>query len=92
MKHTKHVSFEAMPMSNPLRKSRTNITVDQRILEEARAYGLNVSLISEEALAAAVRAERARRWEVENAGAIAERAAWIERHGLPLADLQIWKP
>lgn len=79
-------------MSGSLRKSRTNITVDPGLLEDARAYGLNVSLISERALAAAVRAEAARRWEIENAEAIAERAAWIERHGLPLADLQVWKP
>ncbi|HVH02567.1 MAG TPA: type II toxin-antitoxin system CcdA family antitoxin, partial [Amaricoccus sp.] len=34
----------------------------------------------------------ARRWETENAEAIAERTAWIERQGLPLADLQVWKP
>ena len=78
-------------MSTPVRKSRTNITVDQEILEGARAYGLNVSMISEQALAAAVRAETARRWEMENAEAIAERTAWIERHGLPLADIQAWK-
>lgn len=79
-------------MASPLRKSRTNITIDRGLLEDARAYGLNVSRISERALAAAVRAETARRWEAENAGAIAERAAWIERHGPPLADLQVWKP
>ncbi len=79
-------------MSDPLRKARTNITVDHAVLKDARAYGLNVSLISERALAAAVRAEGARRWEMENAEAIAERAAWIERHGLPLADVQVWKP
>jgi antitoxin CcdA len=79
-------------MSGPTRKSRTNITVDHGILEDARAYGLNVSLISEQALTAAVRAETARRWEMENAEAIAERTAWIERHGLPLADFQVWKP
>lgn len=79
-------------MSISLPKSRTNITVDHRILEDARTYGLNVSQISEQALAAAVRAETARRWEIENAEAITERTAWIERHGLPLADLQVWKP
>lgn len=79
-------------MPGTLRKSRTNITIDHGILEDARAYGLNVSLISERALAAAVRAEAARRWETENAGAIAQRTAWIESHGLPLADLQVWKP
>lgn len=79
-------------MSGPGRKARTNITVDRGTLEGARAYDLNVSLIAEQALAAAVRAEAARRWAVENAAAIAERAAWIERHGLPLADLQVWRP
>ena len=79
-------------MSSPLRKSRTNVTVARAILEDARALGLNVSLVAEQALAVAVRAERARRWERENAAAIAERAAWIERHGPPLADLQVWKP
>lgn len=79
-------------MPTPLRKSRTNITIDHGILEDARSYRLNVSLIAEQALAAAVRAETARRWERKNAEAIAERAAWIEQHGLPLADLQVWKP
>jgi antitoxin CcdA len=79
-------------MSRPLRKSRTNITIDPAILEDARAYGLNVSLIAEQALTAVVRAETARRWETENADAIAERTAWIERLGPPLADLQVWKP
>jgi post-segregation antitoxin (ccd killing protein) len=29
---------------------------------------------------------------MENAEAIAERTAWIERHGLPLADIEVWKP
>jgi antitoxin CcdA len=82
--------LEELSMSGS-RKSRTNITVDREILEAARTYGLNVSLISEQALAAAVRAETARRWEMENAEAIAERTAWIERHGLPLADIQVWK-
>lgn len=83
-------------MSSSLRnsrgKSRTNITIDPGLLEDARAYGLNVSSIAEQALAAAVRAETARRWEMENAEAIAERTAWIERLGPPLADLQVWKP
>jgi antitoxin CcdA len=79
-------------MPGSQRKSRTNVTIDQAVLEDARAYGLNVSLISEQALAAAVRAETRRRWDVENADALAERAAWIERHGPPLADLQVWKP
>jgi post-segregation antitoxin (ccd killing protein) len=30
-------------------------------------------------------------WAEENAAAIAERHAWIEVHGAPLADLQVLK-
>jgi antitoxin CcdA len=33
--------------------------------------------------------DRAASWAKENAWAIAERRAWIERHGLPLAELQM---
>jgi antitoxin CcdA len=32
---------------------------------------------------------RAEVWRQENAAAIAERLAWIETHGTPLADIQV---
>lgn len=32
---------------------------------------------------------RAEAWRQENAAAIAERLAWIEAHGTPLADIQV---
>ena len=54
-------------------------------------YGLNVSAISDAALEDAVRAARARAWSRENAEAIAERKAWIEANGTPLADIQVLK-
>ncbi|MGG7567862.1 type II toxin-antitoxin system CcdA family antitoxin [Rhodovulum sp. DZ06] len=73
-------------------KKRTNVTIDADALSEARALGLNVSAISEAAVKAAVRAARARAWSAENAGALAERRAWIEARGTPLADLQVFKP
>ena len=72
-------------------KQRTNITLTAANLAAARELGLNVSAISDAAVAEAVRTARARAWAAENADAIAERRAWIETNGTPLADLQVLK-
>lgn len=79
-----------MPQSGP-EKQRTNITLNAATLAAARELGLNVSAISDAAIAAAVKAARAELWRQENAAAIAERRAWIETNGAPLADLQVLK-
>lgn len=73
------------------KKQRTNVTLTATNLASARALGLNVSAISDAALAEAVRAAKADAWARENADAIAERRAWIEANGAPLADLQVLK-
>ncbi|MBK1634373.1 antitoxin CcdA [Rhodovulum adriaticum] len=72
-------------------KQRTNVTLTAATLAAARELGLNVSAISDAALAAAVRKAKADAWAEENAGAIAERRAWIEANGTPLAELQVLK-
>ncbi len=72
-------------------KQRTNVTLTATNLAAARAFGLNVSAISDAALAEAVREARAEAWVAENAKAISERRAWIEANGTPLADLQVFK-
>ncbi len=72
-------------------KRRTNVTLTAANLAAAREMGLNVSAISDAALAEAVRLARAEAWCTENAAAIASRRAWIEANGMPLADLQILK-
>jgi antitoxin CcdA len=72
-------------------KQRTNITLTAANLAAARELGLNVSAISDAALAEAVRAAKAEAWARENAEAIAERRAWIEANGTPLGDLQVLK-
>lgn len=73
------------------RKQRTNITLTSANLAAARELGLNVSAISDAAVAEAVRLARAKTWARENAAAIAERHAWIEANGAPLADIQVLK-
>jgi len=72
-------------------KQRTNVTLNATNLAAARELGLNVSAISDAALAEAVRAGRIELWQKENAAAIAERRSWIESNGPPLLDLQVMK-
>jgi antitoxin CcdA len=72
-------------------KQRTNITLSAANLAAARELGLNVSAISDAAVAEAVRIAKAKAWARENAAAISERRVWIEAHGTPLADLQVLK-
>ena len=72
-------------------KQRPNITLTVENLTAARELGLNVSAISDAAVAEAVRLAKAKAWAQENATAIAERRAWIEANGAPLADLQVLK-
>jgi|AntRauMFilla1563_2_1112583.scaffolds.fasta_scaffold179496_1 antitoxin CcdA len=72
-------------------KQRTNITLTAANLMAARELGLNVSAISDAAVAKAVRAAKSEAWAKENAAAISQRRAWIEANGTPLADLQVFK-
>ena len=73
-------------------KRRTNVSIDAGLLEAARELGLNVSAISEAALAETIRAARHAAWKDENAEALAQRRAWIAQNGAPLANWQAWKP
>lgn len=68
------------------RKRSTSMTLDAGVLDEARALGVNVSQAAEQGVVAAIRAEHARRWKQDNAGAIADYNAFIDEYGLPLAD------
>ena len=66
-------------------KKATNLTLDASLIEEARSFEVNLSRAPEEGLRMAVRQARADRWLAENAEALASSNAWVERHGLPLA-------
>lgn len=71
-------------------KRRTNVTIAAPLLDAARELGLNVSAISEAALAARIATLRAEAWEDDNRAALDRRAAWIDRNGPPLAAWQVW--
>lgn len=69
--------------SNP-RKS-TALPLNDALLAEARALGIDVSDAVEDGLARAIRTEKERRWRIENADAIRAEREYVEKHGLPLA-------
>jgi antitoxin CcdA len=71
----------------PSGKRKTSLSLDAELLDAAQAFGLNVSALSNAALAAAVRDARRKAWLAENAEAFAAQAEWLERNGHPLADI-----
>ena len=62
-----------------------NLSLDQSLLSEARALGINLSRAAEAGLRQAVHEERTERWRQENAEALAASNAWVDEKGLPLA-------
>ena len=67
-----------------LTRRATNLSLDQALLHEAKALGVNLSKAAEAGLRQAVRDARSEAWRRENAGAIASSNAWVEANGLPL--------
>lgn len=63
----------------------TSLTLDRELLDQAKELGVNISRAAEAGVLAAVKAERARRWKVDNAEAVAAYNKWIEENGIPLA-------
>lgn len=67
------------------RKRPTNVSLSESLVKESRELGINISQACEDGLAAAVKAERGRRWKEDNAEAIRSYNEWIEKNGVPLA-------
>jgi antitoxin CcdA len=78
-------AFMEHSMSPTGLRQRTNITLPEALLREARALDINLSQACEHGLAAAVAESRAAAWQHENRAAVAEWNEHIEQNGLPLA-------
>lgn len=65
-------------------KKATNLSLDQELLKDARALGVNISAAAEKGVTEAVRAAKAAAWLEENREAIEASNKWVEEHGLPL--------
>jgi len=63
-------------------KKAANLSIRADLLEEARAYKINLSQTLETALADVVKKEKERRWLEENRAAIEAYNRFVEKHGL----------
>lgn len=63
-------------------KRATNVSINQGLLEDAKALEINLSATLEKALEAEVRARKREQWLEENREAIAAYNARIERDGM----------
>lgn len=86
--HPWMVSRSQTSQASPVARRPTNVSLPERLVEEAKALGVNISRASEMGVLEAVRAERERRWRSENREAIAAYNDWIEEHGIPLAEFR----
>jgi len=65
-----------------------DLSIDADLVKEAKRLDVNVSRAAEAGIAAAVAAEKARLWKIENRAAIEAWNAYIEEHGIPLAEFR----
>ncbi len=73
----------------PVRRP-TNVTIDSALVEEAKALGLNLSQLAEDALAKAVSEEKSRLWKIENQASLDAWNDYVEKNGLPLAKYRLF--
>jgi antitoxin CcdA len=76
-------------MPEPRRKA-TKLSLDRRVVADAKALGLDVSRIAEEAISDAVWAEKNRRWKEENREALESMNEWVRENGLPLEKYRLF--
>ncbi|MFY8094241.1 MAG: type II toxin-antitoxin system CcdA family antitoxin [Niveispirillum sp.] len=67
-------------------RQRTNVTLPEALLREARQLNINLSQACERGLSAAVSEMKAAQWRQENQAAIDAWNAHVEEKGLPLAE------
>ena len=68
----------------------TNVSLDEQVVADAKALGVNVSRACEGGLRAEVDRARKAQWLAENREAMESSNAWVEKHGLPLARYRIF--
>lgn len=69
----------------PTTRKAANLSIDAKVLADAKALDINVSCAAEIGIVEAVRAEKNKRWLEENREALEYSNTWVEENGLPLA-------
>ena len=77
------------PKSKPLRRS-VNIPISSRLIEDAKALGIDISRAAKAGIAKAIAAEKTHRWQEENKDTIAGWNDYVSRNGLPLAKYRLF--
>lgn len=63
-------------------KVRVSLTIDEALIAQAKAVGLNLSAVAEEAIRSHTRAEEMRLWAERNREALEAKARLVEEQGL----------
>ncbi|MGE5546572.1 MAG: type II toxin-antitoxin system CcdA family antitoxin [Solirubrobacterales bacterium] len=71
-------------------KKACNVSINEDLLRQAKALGINLSQTLEDQLAKLVREAKARQWAEENREAIESQARWIEKNGMWHDGLRTW--
>jgi antitoxin CcdA len=66
-------------------KRATNVSLNQRLVDEAKSLGINLSKACERGLELQIAEIRSLRWQEENREALDSSNAFVETSGLPLA-------
>ena len=67
-----------------------DLTVSEALIAEAHALGLDITSAAEQGIVRAIKAEKERRWKIENAEAIQADNDYVAKHGLPLAKYRMF--
>ena len=71
-------------------KRATNVSLTEDVLAQAKALHINISQAAEAGIAQAIARKRAEQWLAENHAAIESSNAFVEKHGLPLANYRMF--
>jgi len=76
-------------MSIEARKAH-DLSISETLAADAEALGLDVTGAAEKGIALAIKAEKERRWKIENAEAIKASNDYVAKHGLPVAKYRLF--
>lgn len=74
-----------VPATSGIARKTAEVSLDEALLAEAEVLHIDISQAAEAGLANAVAARRGERWLAENREALESSNAYVEEHGLPLA-------
>lgn len=64
------------------RKVRVSVTIDEDLVAKAKAAGVNLSAVAEEAIRFETQSEQMRQWAEENQAVLEAKAKRVEEEGL----------